>query len=278
MHSFSALRSARIVIALGWADFLLKYRGSFLGYLWSFIVPLVKFLVILHIFRPFVADIPAYPLYLFLGLILWEHFSMTTSACIHMPQDKSAIIKKIAFPRLLLMLSVGWMHVIIFFTYICILFAFIPLMGASLTFSAVWYVPILALQASLIALGVGMLLGSYALLFRDIQHLWGVVLQVLFWLTPIMYAYTPSAPLLNDALSIVRSRVSLSLWHFFDIFIRFQPLSVLIHDARRALLYSDTLGVPSWLHIGLFTAFCAALFLVGAFVFMRRSVYFIQEY
>jgi ABC-2 type transport system permease protein len=278
VQSFSLLRSARIVIAFGWSDFVLKYRGSFLGYLWSFIVPLVKFLVILHIFRPFAADVPLYPLYLFLGIVLWEHFSLLTNACVHLPQEKALIIKKVAFPRLLLVLSTGWMHMIILLTYLCIFFLFCLIIGNGIPLSAFVYLPVLFLQSTLIALGIGMMLGSYALKFRDIQHLWNVILTVLFWLTPIMYAFRPGAPVLQDVQTLFTQSFALSLWNLFDVFIRFQPLSILIHDARRAMLYPDTLGVPSLLHIVAFTVLCGIIFLIGCWIFQRRSPYFIEEY
>ena len=65
-----------VVWAIGWSDFVMKYRGSFLGYLWSFAPMIVRFLVIFHIFRPFMGEkVPYYHLYLFLGLIVWQHFS-----------------------------------------------------------------------------------------------------------------------------------------------------------------------------------------------------------
>lgn len=267
----------RVVLALGWADFILKYRGSFLGYLWSFALPLTKFLVILHIFRPFVAHIEQYPFYLFLGIILWEHFAMTTTACILLPGEKIGIIKQMRFPRLLLMFSLGWMHTIILFTYIFIFLVFAFFFGVQL-WPGLLYLPVVLLQATLIALGLGMLMGAFALKYRDIYHLWTVGLQVLFWLTPIMYDYRPSSPVWQDLQSFFSGTIYYSLWNLFDAFIRFQPLSILIHDARRVLLYPSTLGIPSVAHILGFTFVCAIVFLAGVVVFRRRSVYFLQEY
>ena len=64
---FTWKHALKVVLVMGWSDFVLKYRGSFLGYLWSLAGPLVKFLVILYVFGPFVSpEIPEYPLYLFL--------------------------------------------------------------------------------------------------------------------------------------------------------------------------------------------------------------------
>ncbi len=278
MQRLSFMHRLRVVTALGWSDFTLKYRGSVLGYLWSFLVPLVKFLVILHIFRPFASQIPFYPLYLFLGIILWEHFAMTTSACISLPHDKEAVIKKMPLPRILLVFSVGWMHCIILATYVIMFLLFSVAMGADLRAVALLYLPILFLQTTLLALGIGMMLGSYSLKFRDIPHLWGVLLQIFFWLTPVMYAYQPHAPVLADAQTLVSGGIPLTLWSWFDVFIRFQPLSLLMHDARRVLLYPGTLGIPSALHIGILTLILAVIFSAGVLVFLRRSPHFLEEY
>lgn len=278
MQHLSFLRAARVVIALGWADFILKYRGSVLGYLWSFIVPLVKFVVIFHIFRPFTGDIPYYPLYLFLGILLWEHFALVTTACINMPTDKAMIIKKVPFSRLLLMFSVGWTHLMILLTYICIFLIFSVVFQRGLHPQSLIYLPLLLVQASLLGMGVGMLLSSYSLRYRDIPHLWTVILQMLFWLTPVMYAYNPGAPLLADIRSMFQTGIPWSLWSVFDAFIRFQPLSILIHDARRVMLYPDTLGVPSFVHLGSFTIVCMLIFIAGALLFRARSPRFIEEY
>ncbi len=263
---FSWQHSVRVILAMGWSDFLLKYRGSFLGFLWSFIIPLVKFLVIFHVFHPFVTQVERYHLYLFLGIILWEYFSTTTTACMTMVMEKASIIKKITFPRLLLIFSVGWQHLIILATYVVIF------LGAGLYLDmpvgpGLLYIVVTVLQATLLALGIGMLLSSYFLRFRDLKHLWSVFLQLFFWLTPIIYVQTA-----------ISSLPSTSLGFLFDAFIRLQPLSILIQDARAAILYPDTIGVPGVVHTVLFTTVCALIFVAGLMVFKRRSRYFIQEY
>lgn len=277
MTRFTLRQSARVVFVMGWADFVLKYRGSVLGYLWSLALPLSKFLVILHILRPFAGNIEYYPLYLFLGIILWEHFSLVTCACIALPQTQSGIIKRIRFPRLLLVLSMGWTHVIILLTYLFIFLVFALFMGAPLL-PGVLLLPLILVQAMCISLGIGMLMSAYSLRYRDIEHLWTVGLQVMFWLTPVVYEYKPTAPLLQDIKTLFSGTMYNSFWSLFDVFIRFQPLSILIHDARRTLLYPHTLSIPSVMHWLGFTGACLALFLFGAWVFVRRSKHFLDEY
>jgi len=262
---------------MGWADFRMKYRGSVLGVLWSLIYPLVKYAVILHIFRRMVTDIPHYSLYLFLGLLLWEHFAMTSTACINMLQEKAAIIQKVRFPRLLLILSVGWTHVLILCGYLVILFLIMGCLGAEIGLG-VLYLPVIITEATLLSLGIGMLLSAFSLKFRDIPYLWSIVLQVLFWLTPIFYAFRPVRPLAQDFVHLFSGSLSLSVWSLFDHFIRFQPLSILLFDARRALLPAASVGVPSVTHTLAFLLLCAVIFLLGVAVFRWRSRYFLQEY
>lgn len=275
--SFTWRHSLRVVMAVGFADFLLKYRGSVLGFLWSFIVPLFKFLVIFHVFKPFMRGIDHYQLYLFLGLILWEHFALITSACISMLHEKATIIQKVVFPRILLIASVGWTHCLVLLCYLAIFLSACVLLQKPPAWG-LFYVPIIVVQATLIGLSIGMILSSYALKYRDLQHLWGILLQVIFWLTPIVYPYTPKGTVAQDLENLFSGSLHLSLWSLFDIFIRFQPLSILFHDARRAILYPDTLGIPSLTHAVAFTTACLIAFAIGATIFRKRSRYFVQEY
>lgn len=269
---------ARIVWTVGWADFILKYRGSFLGYLWSLALPAMKFLVIFHVFRSFVGgDIPNYPLYLMLGLIIWEYFSRVTHGCISMLRNKAGIIQKIPFPRIVLIFAAGWTDTIIFFTH-CLIFAVLAwMMGVSLGWLNV-YILLLFIQMTMLSLGVGMLLSAFSLKFRDIEHMWSMTLQVLFWLTPIMYRYSLSSPLSSQAKEIASGDIPSSSWGVLDAFITFQPLSILIHDTRRVVLYPETAGVPSLTHAVVFTVLCGLLFAAGAALFKYRSTYFLQEY
>lgn len=275
---FTVRQCLLTVMVVGWHDFLLKYHGSVLGYLWSLIGPIVKFLVIYHVTRPFVADgIDNYPLYLFLGIILFEHFSNTTLGCVSMLLNKESMVSKIAFPRILLPLMVGWTNLIVFLTYFLIFIVFSMIYGTYPTWSYLW-VPVILLQMTLISLGVGMVLSAYSLKYRDIEHLWSLVLYVLFWLTPIFYARPTEGPIWKSLLHFIDGFGYPSLTRIFDGFVQFQPLSLLMQDARRILLYSATAGIPSAVHVIGFTCICFAMFWCGARIFRSRSRYFIEEY
>ncbi len=257
---------------------MLKYRGSVLGYLWSFLGPLVQFVVILTVFRPFIGEaIPQYPLYLFLGIIIWEHFSLTTSACVSVLYDKMGMMQKVSFPRILLPLSAGWTHLIIFLTRFVIFFLFAVLLGVKPEWSYILLFIVL-LNMTLFALGIGMGVSAYGVRFRDIPHLWAVALQILFWLTPVLYPAFNAGPVTHELAAMLSGRFSFTLTSIFTTFIRFQPLSLILYDARWITLYADTSGVPSFIHIVSLTLLCSAFFLAGAILFVRRSRYFVQEY
>ncbi len=277
-RGFSTWHMAHIVLAIGWSDFTLKYRGSFLGYLWSLAAPLLRFLVILYVFQPLVGPkVPHYPLYLFLGLIIWDYFSSTTLGCMNMLHDKASIIQKIVFPRFLLILAVGCTSGIVFLTHFAIFVVFLWLQGTALTWEYLYLVPLLA-QMTMMALGIGMLLSSYCLKYQDIRHIWEVSLQALFWMTPVTYLYVTKDSLGREAASLLVRGVRVPLHRIPDLFIRFQPLSVLMNDARRVFLYGDLQGIPAPVHMLAFTAACAILFTCGLLLFLRRSRYFLQEY
>lgn len=273
--NFSIRQMSRIVLSLGWTDFSLKYRGSIFGYLWSFLSPLTRFLVILFVFRPFVGfDIPSYPLYLFLGIILWEHFSGLTSACLATPFDKAFLIQYVRFPRILLLLAAAWSHVLIFLTYL-VVFLFVALWSGTPIIRHAAYIPILLLQMTPLALGIGGILGAFVLRYRDLRHLWEVLLTVLFWLTPIMYPYRIEAPTLKEFLLLPEKLHPLTLHGILSAFVRFQPLSIMLYDARRALLYGES---PSFFHIAVFLLFCVMIGGIGCVLFHRRSRVFLEEY
>ena len=87
-------------------DFKLRYHGSILGYFWSLLKPLLLFLVLWFVFTVFMRwDIPNFQLYLLLGIMLWNFFAEGTSAGVYALASKVSIIKKIYFPRILIVIA-----------------------------------------------------------------------------------------------------------------------------------------------------------------------------
>lgn len=276
LEHLSWTRLARIALAFGWSDFALKYHHTVRGYLWSLMGPVLQFIVVFHVFRPFVGDaMPFYGLYLFLGIILWEHFSLTTSACINLPRKRLPILQKVNVPAAVFVLSVGWTHLLILFTRMLLFFALAWWWGDFTWLTHLWYLPILLLQATFLSLGIGSLMGAFSLRFHDIGQIWNVTLQILFWLTPVVY------PLLRGGtLALELQRVAggfAGLADALSSFIRLQPISVLLFDARRAIMATGY-AFPSLSHIGSFTIAMFFLLMAGLLVYTYRSRYFLQEF
>lgn len=275
-RQFTARQIVRIVWDLGWSEFRLKYRGSVLGYFWSLAAPMAKFVIFLYVFQViFPVGIPRYPLYLFLGIILWEYFANVTLSCMNVPLNYEHIIQKVAFPRFMLVLTVGWLQTIIFLTHFLI-FVFMSFFVGSLSMLGLVFFPVICVQMALLSLGIGSFLASYSLRFRDFPHLWNIALQILFWLTPIAYSHTVRAPALEELLAIIAAPRALIGWGALTVFVRFQPLSLIIFDARRLFLPID--AAPTLVHSLVLTAICVTVFVVGFLIFQRRSRFFVQEY
>jgi ABC-type polysaccharide/polyol phosphate export permease len=265
-----------VTLAMGWADFQLKYRGSVMGYLWSLAVPLVKFLVLLVIFQPILGgNIVMYPLYLFLGVIVWEHFALTTTACITSLLEKTSIIQKVAFPRFLLPIAAGWCTFLIFLSHVLLFFIFALIFRVEFHFAAL-LAPFLVLCMELLTLGIGMLLAAFALRFQDIRHLWEVTLQILFWLTPVLYAPELTGPVRFQATELFMA-LEQSPLAIVRAFIHLQPLSLLMTDIRRVLLYTGVRSTPSLEHLVFLFFISVSAFAFGSVVFWKRSRYFAQE-
>lgn len=270
MSSLSSF--ARIVWTMGWSDFRLKYRQSVRGYLWSFGKILLRFLVILHVAGPFVQEsIAYYPLYLFLGLIVWEFFVLSISECLAALRRRRDIVQSIPVPSILYVLAAMQTTIIIFCTHLAIFYILLLAFGPPISWG-ILYAPLVFLQMIVLFLGVGLLLSAYVLEYHDIQQLWVMVHQMFFWLTPIFYPYATQGSFDND----VMNPVSLSvLW---DLVMRFQPLAILLHDMRRAVLFTNDIGIPTFFHAAILTIICSSVFVIGVYIFQKRSPLFPHQY
>ena len=165
-----------------------KYKKSFLGILWSFINPLMQIMVYALVFQVILkSDIPNYTVYLCCGLIPWQYFSAVVIRGAAIIIDNANVIKKVYFPREILPISLVASEGINFMIATVIILAFLIFGGVGLTFNALWYFFILILQF-IVSIGVALLLSALTVYFRDLQHILGILIQLLFYATPIVYS------------------------------------------------------------------------------------------
>ena len=169
-------------------DLRVKYKGSSIGFAWSLVHPVVLAAVYTLAFK-YILDVrlPHFPAFVLSGLLPWNCFAMSLSQATGSVADNSALVRKVAFPRIILPLGV----VVSQFVQFALMYAVIvPLAGAlgpGLSPAVAALLPLLLLQLAFTT-GVALLLSTAYVYFRDTRHLVDVALQIWFWLTPVVYA------------------------------------------------------------------------------------------
>lgn len=165
-----------------------KYKNSFLGVLWSFLNPLLQIAVYAIVFPLILRNTQEnYVIFLCCGLIPWTFFSAAITRSASTMIENGNIIKKVYFPREILPISVVTSEAINFIISTVIIMAFVVFGGLGLTKYILFY-PIVLVAQYIIVLSISFIISSITVYFRDLQHLIGVALQLLFYATPIVYA------------------------------------------------------------------------------------------
>ena len=182
-------RFVNLTLTLAVTDFKLRYFGSFLGYLWSLMRPLLFFGVLYVVFTQVVklgAEVPNYPVYLLESIVIWTYFAETTTTSVRSLVDRENLLRKIRFPRLVIPLAVSLTAMFNLGLNLMAVVIFALLSGIEPTIG--WLeVPFLVLFIGFFATGVSMLLSALFVRFRDLQPIWDVSLQVLFYGSPILF-------------------------------------------------------------------------------------------
>jgi ABC-2 type transport system permease protein len=178
-----------LTLTLATTDFKLKYFGSVLGYFWSLARPLLFFGVLYVVFTQVVrigGDVPFYPVYLLTSIVWWTFFIETTNGCVQCLLAREGLLRKMRFPRLVIPLSVALTALFNLGMNMIAVLGFALVSGVELRWTWLELIPLILLLATL-ALGIGMLLSVLYVRFRDIQPIWEVASQILFYGSPILY-------------------------------------------------------------------------------------------
>jgi ABC-2 type transport system permease protein len=192
-----ARRFVNLTLTLARTDFKLRYFGSVLGYVWSLVRPLLLFAVLYVVFTTVFhagRGVPHYPVYLLTSIVLWTFFVETTSGSVQCLLLREGLLRKMRFPRLVIPLSVGLTAMFNLGMNFIVVLGFALATGVEPRWR--WLeMPVLVLLLAAFALGIGMLLSVLYVRFRDVQPIWDVVSQILFYISPIIYTaktYPPS--------------------------------------------------------------------------------------
>lgn len=168
-------------------DIKLKYRRSVLGVIWSILNPLLMMTVLNIVFsKLFRFEIKNYVIYLITGQIVFSFFSEATNRSMLSIIENASLIKKIYIPKYILPLARVLSSLVNFaFSFLAVLIMMI-LTGMPFTWTLL-LMPLSVLYIFLFTLGIGLIFASYAIFFRDLIHLHGIVVAVWMYLTPIIY-------------------------------------------------------------------------------------------
>lgn len=221
-------RKNRILLReLVFTDFKLRYQGSVLGYAWSLLKPLFLFAILYVVFGLFLrlgGDIPHFPVYLLLGIVLWTFFTEATNQGLTAIVSQGGLIRKINFPKYLIIISNTTSALInLGFNLIVVLF-FIVLNGVELGWNAL-LLPLIIIELYVLALGLAFFLSALNVKFRDIGYLWEVLLQGAFYATPILY---PIA-------------IVIKMNDFAAKALMLNPMAQIIQDARYVLVTPESM-------------------------------------
>ena len=173
-------------------DFKLRYQGSVLGYVWSLLKPLMLFAIMYVVFVHFLRfgeGVPHFAVSLLLGLVLWTFFTEATNQGMSAIVGRSDLIRKINFPKYIIVLSGTISALINLLLNLIIVFVFMVFDGVDFGWTALLF-PFTVLLIYIFALGIAFFISALFVKFRDIGHLWEVFLQGLFYATPILYPLT----------------------------------------------------------------------------------------
>jgi ABC-2 type transport system permease protein len=182
-------RFLRLTLLLAVTDFRLRFFGSVLGYLWQLMRPLLLFGVLYAVFSTFLnftGPERYYPVALLLGIVLFSFLAESTSGSVRSLVARESLVRKIDFPRLAVPMAT--VATALFNLCLNLIPVLIFLVAAGGRPRISWLeVPVLVGLLTLFVLGLGMLLSALFVRYRDVEPIWEVLLQVLFYATPIFY-------------------------------------------------------------------------------------------
>lgn len=232
-----------------------KYKNSFLGVLWSFLNPLLQIVVYAIVFQIILKNPQEnYAVFICCGLIPWTFFSSSLTRSAFTMVENGNLLKKVYFPREILPISIVTSEAVNFLISTIIIIAFVVFGGLGISKYMVFY-PIVWIAQYILLVGLSLIVSSISVYVRDLQHLIGVVLQLFFYATPIVY----SADIIPDNLKWI---------------LNINPMTYII-EAYRDIFYNQTMIdiMPLLILIGISVVLCV----IGYLIFNKLQKGFAEQ-
>lgn len=243
-----------------------RYRGTLLGFLWSFLNPLLLMIIYTIVFGLIIGPRdPAfdgspwlYALFLFCGVLPWVWFSSSSLESSNVLMIQGNLIKKILFPAEVLPIVVVTSNLVHFLIGLPILFIFVPIMGKSFT-PYMFFLPLVIFVQFVFSLGFCFLVSSLTVHFRDIKDILANLLTFWFFASPIIYPLTFS--------SIQKSK-------FLQICLDLNPMTHIMQGYQNCIFFGELIR---WRRLGVTFLFALFLFFLGFYIFDKLRDSFPEE-
>jgi len=247
-------------------DFKLRYQGSVLGYAWSLLKPLFLFAIMYVVFGVIVklGSIEHYSVYLLLGIVLWTFFAEATSQGMSSITSRGDIIRKINFPKYIIVLSTTISALVNLILNLAIVAILMVVNGVHLNASALM-LPVYIVEIYVLALGLAFFLSALNVKYRDTGHIWEIIMQAAFYATPIIY---PMSVVIAKSAVIAKILI-------------LNPVAQAIQGARYSLITHESVTVSSLYHSRRYVAIplivVIAIFIIGTLYFKKHSKNFAES-
>lgn len=256
MNSFKELYAYReMIFSLVRKDLRTRYKGSVLGFLWTFLNPLLQLVVYSIAFAYIMrVNLPNYYMFMFVGLLPWLFFCGSVQGGARSVIVGANLLKKIYFPRLVLPIatvSAAFMNMLFSMT---IMFAALFVSGIGISENLIYF-PLLLFCLYILGLGVAFLFSASNVYFRDLEHILGIVTMSMFYVTPVIYP------------------IEMVPEQFLPYF-KLNPMAFIVCAFQDIFYYKKAPEMDTILYIMMYSGL---ILIIGCIVFQKLQKTFVEE-
>ena len=230
-----------------------KYKGSFLGVLWSFVNPLLQTFIYAIIFSFLLkSNIPHYTTYVVIAVLPWTWFTNTMSGTNSILMN-GGIIKKVYFPREILPISIVTSGMVNYLISCCIILIFLLCTGIGFSWN-ILFLPLIMIVQYILQLGILLITSSINVYVRDLEFIINFFVQMLFYATPILWAT--------------------EMFGKYQWVLKLNPLTTIINSYRDIFYFQQ---MPNFMYLGLVFVASLVILFIGMLVFKKLEKGFAEE-
>ncbi|MDH3825417.1 MAG: ABC transporter permease [Nitrosopumilus sp.] len=236
-------------------DLRIRYRNSIIGFFWTFLEPLLMLTVLYFVFTNiFETNIENFPLYILLGIIMYNMFSKGTIFGLNSMIARSTVLTHIYFPREIPAIS-GSITSFIMTVFELIIFGIFMMIFQFIPTETILVLPLIIALEFILIVGLSLPLSLFSIRYRDIQFIWTILIQIGFFLTPIFYKSDILPEFLQEILS-------------------YSPIFQIVNMAHDVTLYNTLPEIESVLKTVIVTGI---IFGIGYGIFKKYQAKIIEE-